>query len=167
MYYLVVSNSNTLLPFFFCFCFVVKKQKFFLYHQVTEAQIEAASAAQSPGSQLSLAPGIKCSYDSGAISLAASEPNPSEWGLLSVIMDVRLYFFLLCFSGHPSVPHFSSSFLRCLFQAVSVGLEPQKGIGAQHNLTEPHWAQPQMIFAWIIYKKSYSTQRETNIWAEN
>lgn len=44
--------------------------------QVSEAQIEA-SLAQSPGSQLSLKPGIKSSYDSGAISLATSE-QPSD-----------------------------------------------------------------------------------------
>ncbi|XP_074504848.1 P2X purinoceptor 3a [Sebastes fasciatus] len=42
------------------------------FEEVTEAQIEE-SRAQSPGSQLSLKPGIKSSYDSGAISLSASE----------------------------------------------------------------------------------------------
>ncbi|KAK9518117.1 hypothetical protein VZT92_023437 [Zoarces viviparus] len=42
------------------------------FEEVSEAQIEA-SLAQSPGSQLSLNPGIKSSYDSGAISLATSE----------------------------------------------------------------------------------------------
>lgn len=44
-----------------------------LSSQVSEDQIEA-SLAQSPGSQLSLKPGIKSSYDSGAISLA-TDPN--------------------------------------------------------------------------------------------
>nr|WGS94582.1 P2X3a [Lateolabrax maculatus] len=39
------------------------------FEEVSDAQIEA-SLAQSPGSQLSLKPGIKSSYDSGAISLA-------------------------------------------------------------------------------------------------
>ncbi|XP_059202550.1 P2X purinoceptor 3a [Centropristis striata] len=42
------------------------------FEEVSSAQIEA-SLAQSPGSQLSLQPGIKSSYDSGAISLAASD----------------------------------------------------------------------------------------------
>ncbi|XP_068571547.1 P2X purinoceptor 3a [Cebidichthys violaceus] len=42
------------------------------FEEVSEAQIEA-SLSQSPGSQLSLKPGIKSSYDSGAISLATSE----------------------------------------------------------------------------------------------
>ncbi|XP_035525212.1 P2X purinoceptor 3a [Morone saxatilis] len=42
------------------------------FEEVSEAQIEA-SLAQSPGSQLSLKAGIKSSYDSGAISLAASD----------------------------------------------------------------------------------------------
>ncbi|KAM6952963.1 P2X purinoceptor 3a [Lycodopsis pacificus] len=42
------------------------------FEEVSDAQIEA-SLAQSPGSQLSLRPGIKSSYDSGAISLATSE----------------------------------------------------------------------------------------------
>ncbi|XP_035017384.2 P2X purinoceptor 3a [Hippoglossus stenolepis] len=42
------------------------------FEEVSEAQIEA-SLAQSPGSQLSLKPGIKSSYDSGAVSLAASD----------------------------------------------------------------------------------------------
>ncbi|XP_034739868.1 P2X purinoceptor 3a isoform X2 [Etheostoma cragini] len=42
------------------------------FEEVSEAQIEA-SIAQSPGSQLSLKPCIKSSYDSGAISLATSE----------------------------------------------------------------------------------------------
>ncbi|KAE8285895.1 P2X purinoceptor 3 [Larimichthys crocea] len=42
------------------------------FEEVSEAQIEA-SLAQSPGSQLSLKPGIKSSYDSGAISLATSD----------------------------------------------------------------------------------------------
>ncbi|KAF1384779.1 hypothetical protein PFLUV_G00123700 [Perca fluviatilis] len=41
------------------------------FEEVSEAQIEA-SLAQSPGSQLSLKPCIKSSYDSGAISLATS-----------------------------------------------------------------------------------------------
>uniref|UniRef100_A0A672IVR5 P2X purinoceptor n=1 Tax=Salarias fasciatus TaxID=181472 RepID=A0A672IVR5_SALFA len=40
--------------------------------QVSDAQI-TASAAQSPGSQLSLKEGIKSSYDSGALSLANSD----------------------------------------------------------------------------------------------
>ncbi|XP_075902819.1 P2X purinoceptor 3a [Nelusetta ayraudi] len=47
------------------------------FEEVSEAQIEA-SIAQSPASQLSLTPGIKSSYDSGAVSLAASDPNPSD-----------------------------------------------------------------------------------------
>ncbi|XP_042349703.1 P2X purinoceptor 3a [Plectropomus leopardus] len=38
------------------------------FEEVSEAQIEAY-LAQSPGSQLSLKPGIKSSYDSGAVSL--------------------------------------------------------------------------------------------------
>ncbi|KAG7230366.1 hypothetical protein INR49_024471 [Caranx melampygus] len=42
------------------------------FEEVSEAQIEA-SLAQSPGSQLSLRPGIKSSYDSGAISLTTSD----------------------------------------------------------------------------------------------
>ncbi|XP_071362847.1 P2X purinoceptor 3a [Trachinotus anak] len=42
------------------------------FEEVSEAQIEA-SLAQSPGSQLSLRPGIKSSYDSGAISLATTD----------------------------------------------------------------------------------------------
>ncbi|KAL7394845.1 hypothetical protein ABVT39_005302 [Epinephelus coioides] len=42
------------------------------FEEVSEAQIEA-SLAQSPGSQLSLKPGIKSSYDSGAISLEACD----------------------------------------------------------------------------------------------
>ncbi|XP_070769522.1 P2X purinoceptor 3a [Enoplosus armatus] len=42
------------------------------FEEVSDAQIEA-SLAQSPGSQLSLKPGIKSSYDSGAISLATSD----------------------------------------------------------------------------------------------
>ncbi|XP_031158961.1 P2X purinoceptor 3a isoform X2 [Sander lucioperca] len=42
------------------------------FEEVSEAQIEA-SLAQSPGSQLSLKPCIKSSYDSGAISLATSD----------------------------------------------------------------------------------------------
>uniref|UniRef100_A0A8C9WWH2 P2X purinoceptor n=1 Tax=Sander lucioperca TaxID=283035 RepID=A0A8C9WWH2_SANLU len=42
------------------------------FEEVMHAQIEA-SLAQSPGSQLSLKPCIKSSYDSGAISLATSD----------------------------------------------------------------------------------------------
>ncbi|XP_070692384.1 P2X purinoceptor 3a [Pempheris klunzingeri] len=42
------------------------------FEEVSEAQIEA-SIAQSPGSQQSFKPGIKSSYDSGAISLTASD----------------------------------------------------------------------------------------------
>lgn len=42
------------------------------FEEVSDAQI-TASAAQSPGSQLSLKPGIKSSYDSGALSLANDE----------------------------------------------------------------------------------------------
>ncbi|XP_032383105.1 P2X purinoceptor 3a isoform X2 [Etheostoma spectabile] len=42
------------------------------FEEVSEAQIEA-SIAQSPGSQLSLKPCIKSSYDSGAMSLATSD----------------------------------------------------------------------------------------------
>ncbi|KAM7000618.1 P2X purinoceptor 3a [Tautogolabrus adspersus] len=42
------------------------------FEEVSDAQIEA-SLAQSPGSPLSLKGGIKSSYDSGAISLAASD----------------------------------------------------------------------------------------------
>ncbi|XP_044061231.1 P2X purinoceptor 3a [Siniperca chuatsi] len=42
------------------------------FEEVSEAQIEA-SLAPSPGSQLSLKPGIKSSYDSGALSLATSD----------------------------------------------------------------------------------------------
>ncbi|KAM9356691.1 P2X purinoceptor 3a [Symphorus nematophorus] len=42
------------------------------FEEVSEEQIEA-SLAQSPGSQLSLKPGIKSSYDSGAISLATCD----------------------------------------------------------------------------------------------
>ncbi|XP_068596530.1 P2X purinoceptor 3a [Brachionichthys hirsutus] len=42
------------------------------FEEVSEAQIEA-SLAQSPGSQLSLKPGMKNSYDSGAISLATPD----------------------------------------------------------------------------------------------
>lgn len=45
---------------------------FSLSFQVSEAQIEA-SLAQSPASQLSLKPGIKSPYDSGAISLSTSD----------------------------------------------------------------------------------------------
>lgn len=86
----------------------------FLSHQISEAQIEA-SIAQSPASQLSLTPGIKSSYDSGAVSLAASDPNPSDWGQLSVTVNIPLSFSLLCLSG--DIP-------LCLFQAVSVDLEP-------------------------------------------
>uniref|UniRef100_A0A672ITC8 P2X purinoceptor n=1 Tax=Salarias fasciatus TaxID=181472 RepID=A0A672ITC8_SALFA len=42
------------------------------FEEVSDAQI-TASAAQSPGSQLSLKEGIKSSYDSGALSLANSD----------------------------------------------------------------------------------------------
>ncbi|XP_023272478.1 P2X purinoceptor 3-like [Seriola lalandi dorsalis] len=42
------------------------------FEEVSEAQIEAP-LTQSPGSQLSLRPGIKSSYDSGALSLATSD----------------------------------------------------------------------------------------------
>eukprot|EP00064_Thunnus_orientalis_P019678 superscaffoldBa00005029_g19804 len=42
------------------------------FEEVSDAQIEA-SLAQSPGSSLSLKPGIKSSYDSGAISLTTSD----------------------------------------------------------------------------------------------
>ncbi|AWP12063.1 P2X purinoceptor [Scophthalmus maximus] len=42
------------------------------FEEVSEAQIEA-SLTQSPGSQLSLKPGIRSPYDSGAISLATSD----------------------------------------------------------------------------------------------
>ncbi|KAG7518639.1 P2X purinoceptor 3-like [Solea senegalensis] len=42
------------------------------FEEVSDAQIEA-SLTQSPGSQLSLKPGIKSSYDSGAISLTTSD----------------------------------------------------------------------------------------------
>ncbi|XP_008325262.1 P2X purinoceptor 3a [Cynoglossus semilaevis] len=42
------------------------------FEEVSEAQIEA-SLAQSPASQLSLKPGIKSPYDSGAISLSTSD----------------------------------------------------------------------------------------------
>lgn len=56
--------------------------------QVSEDQIEA-SLAQSPGSQLSLKPGIKSSYDSGAISLA-TDPNASDWRRQPKEVDVPL-----------------------------------------------------------------------------
>uniref|UniRef100_A0A8C5HHM0 P2X purinoceptor n=1 Tax=Gouania willdenowi TaxID=441366 RepID=A0A8C5HHM0_GOUWI len=39
------------------------------FEEVSSNQVDGASAAQSPGSQLSLKPGIKSSYDSGAHSL--------------------------------------------------------------------------------------------------
>ncbi|XP_038554899.1 P2X purinoceptor 3a [Micropterus salmoides] len=42
------------------------------FEEVSEAQIEA-SVAQSPGSQLSLKPGIKSSCDSGALSLGTAD----------------------------------------------------------------------------------------------
>ncbi|CAB1428515.1 unnamed protein product [Pleuronectes platessa] len=49
-----------------------KQYKAKKFEEVSDAQIEA-SMAQSPGSQLSLKPGLKSSYDSGAVSLAASD----------------------------------------------------------------------------------------------
>ncbi|XP_047440942.1 P2X purinoceptor 3a [Mugil cephalus] len=42
------------------------------FEEVSDAQIEA-SLAPSPGSQLSLKPGLKSSYDSGAISLSTAD----------------------------------------------------------------------------------------------
>ncbi|XP_060935452.1 P2X purinoceptor 3a [Limanda limanda] len=49
-----------------------KQYKAKKFEEVSDAQIEA-SIAQSPGSQLSLKPGLKSSYDSGAVSLSASD----------------------------------------------------------------------------------------------
>uniref|UniRef100_A0A3Q3EYF5 P2X purinoceptor n=1 Tax=Labrus bergylta TaxID=56723 RepID=A0A3Q3EYF5_9LABR len=49
-----------------------KQYKAKKFEEVSDAQIEA-ELAQSPGSPLSLKGGIKSSYDSGAISLAASD----------------------------------------------------------------------------------------------
>lgn len=81
--------------------------------QVSEDQIEA-SLAQSPGSQFSLKPGIKSSYDSGAISLAATDPNASDWRRQPKEADVPLS---LSLSALP-LRRFILS-----FQVVIVGLE--------------------------------------------
>ncbi|XP_069550271.1 P2X purinoceptor 3a [Brachyistius frenatus] len=51
-----------------------KQYKAKKFEEVSDAQIEAC-LTQSPGSHLSLTPGIKSSYDSGAISLATADQS--------------------------------------------------------------------------------------------